>query len=85
MEVNGDKRILLNEELHNTYSTFTIFRSRRIKSVGHLACMVGDGRQMNLEFWLERLKSRDNFRELSIDWRAMLYLSTYHGVGGCGS
>lgn len=85
MEVNGDKRILLNEELHNTYSTVTIIRSRRIKSAGHLACMVGDGRQMNVEFWLKKLKSRDNFRELSIDWRAMLNVSTCHEVGGCGS
>jgi hypothetical protein len=44
-EVTGDWRKLHNEELHHLYSSASIIRmimSRRMKWVGHVACMGGE-------------------------------------------
>jgi hypothetical protein len=58
--VIGGWRKLQNEDLHNSYfspSIIRIFKSRRMRWVGHVAQM--EIRGMNIEYWWESQKERD--------------------------
>jgi hypothetical protein len=60
-EVTGGWRKLLNEELHNLYSSPNIIRmikSRRIRWVGHVSRMGRRG--LHIGYWCERQKERDH-------------------------
>jgi hypothetical protein len=59
-EVIGGWRKLHNEELHNLYSSPSIFRmiqSRRMRWAGHVACT---GRRMHIGFWWQSKKEGDH-------------------------
>jgi hypothetical protein len=60
-EVMGEERKLHSRELHNLYSSPDIIReikSRRIRWVGHVACM-GKGRNV-YRVWWESPRERDH-------------------------
>jgi hypothetical protein len=66
-------RKLQTDELHSLYSSPNIVRvikSRRIRWVGHVACM-GRG-EVFREFWLEGPKVRDHREDLGIDGKITL-------------
>jgi hypothetical protein len=63
--LTGCWRKLLNEELHNLYSSASIIRmlkSRRMRRTGLAARM--DERGMNIVFWWETQKERGLYEEL---------------------
>jgi hypothetical protein len=60
-KVSGGLRKLHNEELHNIYSSPSIFRmvkSRRMRWVGRIARMRR--RRMHISYWRESQKERDH-------------------------
>jgi hypothetical protein len=59
-EVTGDRRKLLNEEIHNFYSSPNIIRmmkSRKMRWAGHVA-RTGL-RRMHIGYWCDSQKERD--------------------------
>jgi hypothetical protein len=70
--VAGEWRKLHNE-LHNLYSSpdfVTVIKSRRMKWVGHVTCLVDTGNAYR--FWLEELKGRDHLEDLGMDGSIIL-------------
>jgi hypothetical protein len=60
-EVTGEWRKLLNEELHDLYSSPSIIRiikSRRMRWAGHVAQMGRRGTRIN--YWWESQKERNH-------------------------
>jgi hypothetical protein len=74
-EEDGSWRKLHNDELHDLYSSPNIFRvikSRRMRWVGHVACM-GEGRcEVLTGFWLGGPKARDHWEDLGVGGRITL-------------
>jgi hypothetical protein len=69
-EVMGEWRKLHSGELHNLYSLPDIIRqikSRRMRWVGHVACM-GEGETCT-GFWWESPKEKDNLKDQGVDGR----------------
>jgi hypothetical protein len=67
-EVEGGWRRLRNEEFRKFYALLSIIRvrqSRRMRWTGHVAC-IGELR-MHTVFWLENLKRKDHWEDLSMD------------------
>jgi hypothetical protein len=71
--VIGGRRKLLNEELHNLYSSPSIIRIiklRRMRWAGHVARIGRRG--MHIGFWWESQKERDHQKDLAIGGRIIL-------------
>jgi hypothetical protein len=67
-EVTGEWRKLLNEELHNLYSSPDIIRqvkSGRMRWAGHVARM--ERREKCTRFWWESPKERDYLEDQGVD------------------
>jgi hypothetical protein len=70
-EEDGSSRELHNDELHSLYSSPNIVRvikSRRMRWVGHVACMG----EVFTGFWLGDPKGRDHCEDLGVGWRITL-------------
>jgi hypothetical protein len=64
---------LHNDELHSLYSSPSIvrvMRSRRIRGMGHVACMGRE--EVFTGFWLGGLKGGDHWEDQGIDGRITL-------------
>ena len=69
-------RRLHNKELNDLHSSpniFWVIKSRRMRWVGHIACM---GRREvhtgHTGFWCGNLRERDNLENSGINWRMIL-------------
>jgi hypothetical protein len=72
-EVDGSRRKLHNDELHNLYSSLNIVRvikARRLRWVGHVAHM-GEGRGV-YRVLVGSLKVRDHWKDLRVGGRITL-------------
>jgi hypothetical protein len=70
-EEDGLWRKLNNDELHNLYSSPNIFgvsKSRRMRWVGHVACMG----EVFVVFWLGGPKLEDHWEDLGIGGKMIL-------------
>jgi len=75
-EVTGEWRKLHNEELNDLYCSpniVQVIKSRRIRRVGHVACM-GERRGVYrvTGFWWGNLRERDNLGDPGVDGRIIL-------------
>jgi hypothetical protein len=71
-EVTRIWRKLHDEELHVLFSSPNIIKviiSRRIRWVGHVACL---GEMRNAKFFLQNLKGKYHFEQLGVDRRIVL-------------
>jgi hypothetical protein len=71
MEEDGLWRKLHNDDLHSLYSTpniVKVIKSRRMRWVGHVACMG----EVFTGLWLEGLKVRDQWEDLGIGGKITL-------------
>jgi hypothetical protein len=72
-EVTGGQIRLLDEELHNLYTspnTFRVTKSRRMRWTGYVART--EEMKMRTGFWMENLKERDNSEDPGIDRKIIL-------------
>jgi hypothetical protein len=72
-EITGEWRKLLNEELHNPYSSPNIVRvikSRRMRCAGHVAPM-GEGEACTRTWW-GNLREREHWGDPCVDGRIIL-------------
>jgi hypothetical protein len=65
-EVTGEWRKLLNEELHNLYSSPDIIR--QVKS-GRMRCHAWERREKCTRFWWESPKERDHLEDQGVGGR----------------
>jgi hypothetical protein len=74
-EVTGEWRKPHNEELNDLYSTpssLRVIKSRRLRWVGHVACMGKE--EFYKGFWCGNLRERDHLENPSVDGRIILRL-----------
>jgi len=72
-EVTGEWRRLHNEELNDLYCSpdiVQVIKSRRMRWVGHIACMGGGG--VHTGCWWGYLRERDYLEDPDIDGRIIL-------------
>jgi hypothetical protein len=74
-EVTGDWRKLRKEELHYLYcspNVISVIKSRRMRWVGHVACM---GEESSTGFSGENLKEKDHLENIGVDGRTIMKCS----------
>jgi hypothetical protein len=67
------RRKLYNDKIHSLYyspNNVRVIKSRRIRLVGHVACM--EKGEMSRRFWLGGPKGRDHWKELGLYERKIL-------------
>jgi hypothetical protein len=72
-EITGEWRKLLNEELHNPYSSpniVQVIKSRRMRCAGHVARM-GEGGACT-RIWWGNLMEREHWGDPGVDGRIIL-------------
>ena len=82
--VRGGFRNLRIEELHVIYlslNLFRVFKSMRIRWVGHVACL---GKKYACRVLVWRPEGRRYLEDLGIGGRIMLNCVTKKWLGGCG-
>jgi len=68
----GGLKGLHNEELQNLYTSPSVIRMVKARSIGWVGHVARMGEITNTVFWLENLKGRDHSEDLDIDGRIIL-------------